>query len=131
MDGGSNYLYELQKWANGLANPHLISGDFDSISASVKEHYQSVGGVRLEETPDQNYTDFRKALQVLSRENVTGQGIDTVYVMYTSSDRIDQYLSILSTVHSEEINGDKQLRVVLVDLTSSISFVLAKVIFES
>ena len=64
VDGGTNRWYKIasensEKIRN--PNPDLITGDLDSIDCKILEYYvkESVGVIR---TPDQNYTDFTKAL---------------------------------------------------------------------
>lgn len=44
--------------------PDLISGDFDSITIETKEFFES--NVEIVETPDQDYTDMCKALQIIA-----------------------------------------------------------------
>ena len=45
---------------------YLISGDFDSVEPSILEYYRSKG-VPIIPTPDQNDTDFGKALIELNK----------------------------------------------------------------
>lgn len=46
--------------------PDLISGDFDSIHPELLKLYESLS-VTIVPTPDQNETDFTKAVRVLAR----------------------------------------------------------------
>lgn len=59
-DGSYTYLKE-----NNIV-PHVISGDFDSISIPTP-----VSGIRIIETPHQDYTDFEKALQIIQDDGYT------------------------------------------------------------
>jgi len=62
VDGGTNQLFDLTRNnVRDLLTPDLITGDFDSISPSVRTHYEELGA-RTVETLDQNFTDFTKAL---------------------------------------------------------------------
>lgn len=44
--------------------PDLISGDFDSIAVEARKFFESQ--VEIVETPDQNYSDMCKALQIIA-----------------------------------------------------------------
>ena len=46
--------------------PDLITGDFDSIDEEAIDFYGTHPQVPIIPTPDQNYSDFTKALLVLS-----------------------------------------------------------------
>jgi thiamine pyrophosphokinase len=46
--------------------PDLITGDFDSIDKEALDFYETHSQVPIIPTPDQNYTDFTKALLFLS-----------------------------------------------------------------
>ena len=44
--------------------PDIVTGDFDSISEAVMAHCKSIG-VKVIPTPEQDATDFTKAVDVL------------------------------------------------------------------
>ena len=135
VDGGTNSLYNMQQSNGNLFDPTFITGDFDSIQSKVMDHFkQSDGKIKILHTPDQNHTDFEKALfildeQVLNSVNIaaTNTALDCILVFFSNSGRIDQYLSILSTVHNFTNNRKNFPPIILVDMVDSISFVLKKV----
>lgn len=53
-DGSYTYLQQ-----HGI-QPDVLSGDFDSINLKSVEH-----SLRIVNTPNQNYTDFEKAMQII------------------------------------------------------------------
>ena len=65
-DGGLNVLYELDKESPSVFIPHCVSGDFDSVSKELIDEYQAYG-VDIQETPDQNSTDFEKGINSVVR----------------------------------------------------------------
>ncbi|KAI2797386.1 cAMP-dependent protein kinase subunit [Blomia tropicalis] len=141
VDGGSNYLFDLQMYLNqnyasrqlSLEDPQIITGDFDSIRSDVLEYYRTKDNVIVQETPDQNETDFTKAIKCLTtdeRLNVLENPIDSIIVFYTSTGRLDHVLSIFSTLYkfnNDQHSTEKRFpRIVLVDLATTISVLFSK-----
>ncbi len=58
VDGGANYLNDSHN------NRDIICGHFDSILKEKLEYYRNKG-TKIIETPDQNATDFTKAVQLV------------------------------------------------------------------
>lgn len=75
MDGATNAFHRLMHQQQGSTTaasspascplPDVISGDFDSAHPVLLQIYASKG-VRIVPTPDQDETDFTKALRVLA-----------------------------------------------------------------
>ena len=65
VDGASNELYKCSDLPREQFLPDIISGDFDSAEAKVLDYYKDKG-VTIIPTPDQNETDFTKALRIVS-----------------------------------------------------------------
>jgi|SRR5690606_6343158 len=80
-DGAYGYLKKLN------IIPDVVSGDFDSISTS-----EIPSEIEVVVTPDQNYTDFEKALEIILAENY-----QEVYVYGSSGMEHDHFLGNLSS----------------------------------
>src|SRR5690606_25231836 len=80
-DGAYRYLRE-----KGI-KPDVVSGDFDSLSTQ-----EIMDGIEVVETPDQNFTDFEKALQIILKRNFYD-----VYIYGSSGMEHDHFLGNLST----------------------------------
>ncbi|EFO17055.1 thiamin pyrophosphokinase [Loa loa] len=94
-DGAANFIMPLVKNENCL-KPDLISGDFDSISAVARKFFESQ--VEIVETPDQDYTDMCKALQIIAeRMRNKKLNISKVIVLGGLFGRFDH---VLSSLHS-------------------------------
>ena len=92
-DGAYQYLLE-----NNI-KPHFISGDFDSLETLPKE-------IEAIETPDQNFTDFDKMLQILF-----DKGYTTIDVFGASGKEQDHFLGNLNTA----IEWEKKLKITFFD----------------
>lgn len=93
VDGAFHYLQALN------IKPDLIMGDFDSIEKLPKniDHIH---------TPDQNYTDFEKALKIIIK-----QGYKVVDVFAANGLEQDHFLGNMSTA----LKYKKQLRLTFYD----------------
>lgn len=135
VDGGGNYLFDLQQLAKSRGgdespkDPHLLTGDMDSIRAEVLAHYRAVADLDVIETPDQDHTDFTKAIQVLTeKKELQERAVQSIVVFYTSCGRLDHVLSIYNTLYkfAKDMDSGSVPPIVLVDLASSISLLLTK-----
>ena len=81
-DGASKNLAKFH------IEPDIICGDLDSIDKEILDNYKS----KIVHTPDQNFTDFEKALQLLLKK-----GITAVDVFGASGKEQDHFLGNIST----------------------------------
>lgn len=80
-DGAYHYLEKLK------IKPDVVTGDFDSISPdAIAENIEVIL------TPDQDFTDFEKALQIIEQRK-----IEEVYIYGSSGMEHDHFLGNLST----------------------------------
>lgn len=135
VDGGANYLHDLQQLARTRneddrpKDPHLLTGDMDSIRPEVLSHYKENKEVHVEETPDQDHTDFTKAIQVLAKHKLLSEhSVKSIVVFYTSCGRLDHVLSIYNTLYrfAKDMDNNSLPPLILVDLAASISALLTK-----
>ncbi len=80
-DGAYNYL------RNNYIVPDVVSGDFDSISSS-----EIPNDIEIVVTPDQDFTDFEKALMIIESRNYK-----EVYIYGSSGMEHDHFLGNLSS----------------------------------
>lgn len=83
--------------------PDVISGDFDSILPNLLKLY-AAKGVSIVPTPDQDETDFTKALRVLADLLKKQQsGVSHILVMAGSNNnRFDHVLAIVATLYKAQ-----------------------------
>ncbi|KAI6175004.1 Thiamine pyrophosphokinase [Aphelenchoides bicaudatus] len=97
-DGAANLLRELciQK---RIKPPNTISGDMDSINQEALEYFKNLSQIR--ETPDQDFTDLTKALDLIGEtEAVNYGGAKAILILGGLSGRFDHTLSTLNSVHN-------------------------------
>jgi thiamine pyrophosphokinase len=122
VDGGSNYLNDSHK------NPDIISGDFDSILKEKLEYYRNKG-TKIIETPDQNATDFTKAVQLVFDRNNRNENkpIESIIAIWSSMGRTDQVLANIDTLYKYGLNCDNYVPIFLLQVEQSISWLLIEV----
>ncbi len=96
VDGGTNRWHDLKNKDAGNSVPDLITGDLDSVRPEVLEHYKDKGS-KIVETPDQDHTDFTKALFEIASK-VKADQADAVVAFSEHSGRLDQIFSIFETL---------------------------------
>ena len=102
VDGGTNRWYKI---ANDIEKncqitkaqiiPDLISGDLDSIDSDVLNFFKDK--CEVINTPDQNYTDFTKTIQLISAQNTVE--VDYIVAFSEHSGRLDQILGKLDNIN--------------------------------
>ncbi|OAD51950.1 Thiamin pyrophosphokinase 1 [Eufriesea mexicana] len=118
VDGGTfRWIQYLKKQGIDLLNEHnneyvptLITGDMDSCSGLILEQLKSMGSMIIE-TPDQNHTDYVKALIELrhyaEKKDIKLNGI---YVFADSSGRFDHIMGNINTLYkSDELIKNVQI----------------------
>jgi len=68
VDGGGNQWAEIRKTFPDLLYPQIVSGDLDSVRPEVLQDFTE-HGTEVVPTPNQDETDFTKALRVLCSTN--------------------------------------------------------------
>ncbi|XP_037964906.2 thiamin pyrophosphokinase 1 isoform X5 [Plutella xylostella] len=103
VDGGTskwdNYVRNLpHEMQTNMKRPDLVTGDFDSITEDTLEKYKKQG-CEIVHTPDQNHTDFTKALMELYTYCQSNELLlDHVIVLGQASGRLDQILGNIQTL---------------------------------
>ena len=103
VDGGMNILHNINENLSDSEEkfiPDLLSGDFDSVKSELVDLYKNLG-TEVIHTPDQNYTDFTKCLQVLGKKYESSelpQNADVIVVLSGFTDRFDHSMANLNTL---------------------------------
>ncbi|KAK8776406.1 hypothetical protein V5799_030248 [Amblyomma americanum] len=100
IDGGADRFRTAMATCAEELIPDYITGDFDSVSKETLEYYKSKG-TKVVHTPDQDHTDFTKALAVLgehARSKAPPIKLDWVLALCGSFDRVDHMMSIFNTL---------------------------------
>ncbi|XP_033311747.1 uncharacterized protein LOC117211692 isoform X1 [Bombus bifarius] len=110
VDGGTyRWLHYLEEQGIDLLNednteyvPNLITGDMDSCSPLILEKLKSMGSMIIK-TPDQDHTDYTKALlqlgQYAKKEDIELNGI---YVFADTSGRFDHIMGNINTLYRSD-----------------------------
>lgn len=102
VDGGTNRLYDSTEENREDFLPNLISGDLDSARPEVLKFYQE-RGVELEETKDQDFTDFHKCIDIVIRKKIHLQ-VDCVIAFGAFGGRLDQEFANINTLFMHHSN---------------------------
>ncbi|XP_055903661.1 thiamin pyrophosphokinase 1 [Eupeodes corollae] len=99
VDGGTNRWRDFlltHEIGNQLRLPDFITGDFDSITEETSNYFNNSSIQRIH-TPDQNYTDFTKAIHFLEPLMQT-KGINDIIVFHDTSGRLDHIMANIQTL---------------------------------
>ncbi|KAJ8733431.1 hypothetical protein PYW08_001729 [Mythimna loreyi] len=130
VDGGTRqwdkYISAFPKeMQNTMKDPDLISGDFDSITDEILEKYKKKG-CKVIHTPDQDRTDFTKALIELNvHRKQIGVELSHIIAIAQTSGRFDQIIANVQTLFlvKEELLLDANTNVFIIS-DDSISWLL-------
>ncbi|KAF5302444.1 hypothetical protein FQR65_LT08534 [Abscondita terminalis] len=104
VDGGTNQWLSWLKVNNyeesQYSAPDMITGDMDSISTDALDYFcKKNKNLKVIKTPDQNETDFTKALREIKTYSMNKNiKIDNIYVLIDTSGRFDQILANINTL---------------------------------
>ncbi|XP_017774131.1 PREDICTED: thiamin pyrophosphokinase 1 [Nicrophorus vespilloides] len=95
VDGGTDrwITYTKPRQIQKLPHPDLITGDMDSISRLAVSKFANLS--KIIPTPDQNETDFTKALLEVQKL----MDLKNILVLTETSGRLDQILSNVNTLY--------------------------------
>lgn len=104
VDGGSHrWLKYLEEHGIDILSdehrqyiPNLITGDMDSCSSSVIEKLENIGSLVIK-TPDQNHTDYTKALLQVA-QNAKMRNINVILKICFCSFKINIIYMIKRTI---------------------------------
>ncbi|RZC33852.1 thiamine pyrophosphokinase 1, partial [Asbolus verrucosus] len=104
VDGGTERWLSWLKLHNvdfdKVNPPDLITGDMDSLSENTLDFFVANKMCKVVRTPDQNETDFTKALRELNKFCISqNDKIDIVYVIAENCGRFDQILANINTLY--------------------------------
>lgn len=69
IDGGTDKWFDfVNQHSLSLSLPNCVTGDFDSIKPETLEFCEQQDEIIVINTPDQNFTDFDKAVDVLIKK---------------------------------------------------------------
>ncbi|XP_019883859.1 thiamin pyrophosphokinase 1 [Camponotus floridanus] len=118
VDGGTHrWLKYLEEHGIDLSNdehkqyiPDLVTGDMDSCPPNIIEKVKNIGST-IVKTPDQNHTDYTKALlQVAHYAKTKNINLGEIYVLAETSGRFDHIIGNINTLYkSDKLVGNVQV----------------------
>lgn len=106
VDGGANELYDVTKESErDKFLPQFVTGDFDSIKNDVLDYYKRKGA-KIVNTPDQNHTDFTKALSHLI-SSCGDEQVEAIFVLGVFSGLLHHIMANINTLFEATEITDK------------------------
>ena len=110
VDGAANKWFKLtQETKKDIVDPipNLVTGDFDSICPNVRKFYEQQGSnCKVICTPDQEFTDFTKALHEISKRLPDSEDISEIYAFTEYGGRLDHIFGLFETLfHANKIKN--------------------------
>lgn len=126
VDGGANRWRDLLQQrpsaqVPATPEPDLLTGDFDSIDPDLCQYYREHPSTRVVDTPDQDHTDFTKALIETAQ---TRPDLEWVLAYVEHAGRVDQIFANFQTLFQISRLIPRPLKVVLVS-GGALTWVLA------
>jgi thiamine pyrophosphokinase len=124
VDGGVNrYMKFVKENSLQLRAPEIVCGDFDSCAPESMDYAKQLG-CKIVHTPDQNETDFTKAVKLVISS--AEDSFNSIYVVAETSGRIDQIFGNINTLLKiKRLNAPESSRPTIYMLSSnSISWLL-------
>ncbi|CAH1400881.1 unnamed protein product [Nezara viridula] len=104
IDGGTDKWFDFVKQHSlSPSLPNYVTGDFDSIKHETLEFCKQQDEITVINTPDQDFTDFDKALDVLMK--TCPHKLDCFVAVLEHSGRLDQTFSNINTLARASIDG--------------------------
>ncbi|XP_075549554.1 thiamine pyrophosphokinase 1 [Dermacentor variabilis] len=104
VDGGADRFRTAMATCTEELTPDYVTGDFDSVTKETLEYYKSKGS-NVMHTPDQDRTDFTKALAILGENTclkVPPIKLDWVLAICGSFDRVDHMMSVFNALYESD-----------------------------
>ena len=102
VDGAANNWFKLSQVRKENITepiPDLITGDFDSINPDIRKYYEAkVPICQVIETPNQDFTDFTKALQQIPKNILKQKDIEEIYTFAEYGGRLDHIFGFFETL---------------------------------
>ncbi|XP_015840762.1 thiamin pyrophosphokinase 1 isoform X1 [Tribolium castaneum] len=103
VDGGTgrwlSWLKSHHLDYEGVSPPDLITGDMDSLSKEILDFFAKNQVTKVVKTPDQNHTDFTKALIELNNTCIAQNlQLESVFVIADTCGRFDQIIANINTL---------------------------------
>ncbi|XP_059609062.1 thiamin pyrophosphokinase 1 [Phlebotomus argentipes] len=124
VDGGTDRWMQFvksQSTKREILNPDIVTGDFDSVNPETLQHMESLN-CDIVRTPDQDETDFTKALRQLVPRLMMRE-VSTVIVLAETSGRIDQIMGNINTLFKAQAFASR-IRIFILS-SNSLSWLLS------